>query len=95
MCKRNLFAVLFRIFPEHSLATMARLDLILFLVFGLISLLGLAASIFCMSRSLKAARDRDGELRMFFWALGSMAGLVVAGMSAAYILLPILWTALR
>jgi hypothetical protein len=48
-----------------------------------------------MVRALKAAREKDGELRMFFWAVGSMAGLVVAGMSAAYILLPILWTALR
>jgi len=74
---------------------MARLDLFLALGFSVISLLALAAAAFCMTRSLKAARERDGELRMFFWAVGSMAGLVVAGMCAAYILLPILWTSIR
>ena len=74
---------------------MARLDLILSLVFGAMSLITFAASAFCMVRALKAAREKDGELRMFFWAVGSMAALVVAGMSAAYILLPILWNALR
>jgi hypothetical protein len=74
---------------------MARLDLLLSVVFGVMCLLALAASAFCMVRALKAAREKDGELRMFFWAVGSMAGLVVAGMSAAYILLPILWNTLR
>jgi hypothetical protein len=81
--------------PQGERPLMARLDLILSLVFGATSLLTLAASAFCMVRALKAAREKDGELRMFFWAVGSMAGLVVAGMSAAYILLPILWNALR
>ena len=74
---------------------MARLDLILSLVFGAMSLITFAASAFCMVRALKAAREKDGELRMFFWAVGSMAALIVAGMSAAYILLPILWNTLR
>jgi hypothetical protein len=74
---------------------MARLDLLLSVVFGVICLFALTASAFCMVRALKAAREKDGELRMFFWAVGSMAGLVVAGMGAAYILLPILWNTLR
>jgi hypothetical protein len=28
---------------------------------------------------------------MFFWAVGAMTGLIIAGVSVAYILLPILF----
>jgi hypothetical protein len=34
--------------------------------------------------------EKDGDLKMFLWALGTLLGLILSGMSAAYILLPIL-----
>jgi hypothetical protein len=40
---------------------------------------------------MRAAERSDGELAMVAWAVGALAGLVVAGMSTAYILLPILF----
>ena len=70
---------------------MAKLDLILLAVFGFITVAGLAASGFCFRRSLKVASERDGDVKMFFWAVGGLLGLILAGMSSAYILLPILF----
>jgi hypothetical protein len=70
---------------------MAKLDLILFVVFGLISALSLAASVLCFRKALAVSGEKDGDLKMFFWALGSMLGLIISGMSAAYILLPIIF----
>lgn len=69
---------------------MAKLDLLLFVVFGLISLLSLTAAILCFRKALAVSGEKDGDLKMFFWAFGSMIGLIIAGMSAAYILLPII-----
>jgi hypothetical protein len=69
---------------------MARLDLFLSIAFGTLVVLGLAAAVLCLRMALKSASAKDGDLKMFFWALGSLAGLVLAGMSSAYILLPIL-----
>jgi hypothetical protein len=40
---------------------------------------------------MRAAERKDGELTMVAWAVGALVGLVVAGMSTAYILLPILF----
>ena len=74
---------------------MPKLDLALFVVFGLISVLGLTSSILCFRQALRVAHHRDGDLKMFFWALGSMIGLIVGGMSAAYIVLPIIYTHLK
>lgn len=68
---------------------MVRLDLILTIVFGTISVLGLAATVICLRMALKVASEKDGDVKMFFWAVGSLVGLVLAGMSSAYILLPI------
>ena len=70
---------------------MPTLDLALLIGFGVTALLFLAFAIFCFSRALKVAGERDGDLKMFFWAAGGMTGLIIAGMSAAYILLPILF----
>jgi hypothetical protein len=53
-------------------------------------LLGLGIAFVCFRKSLRVAGDKDGDLKMFFWALGGMVGLILAGMSAVYILLPIL-----
>ena len=69
---------------------MAKLDLILLILFGFLALLGLALSGFCFRRSLKVAGETDGDVKMFFWAVGGLLGLIIAGMSSAYILLPIL-----
>jgi hypothetical protein len=70
---------------------MARLDLILTIVFGALSVLGLAATVLCLRMAMRAATHKDGDVKMFFWAVGSLIGLVIAGMSTAYILLPILY----
>ncbi len=66
------------------------LDLILFIVFGSIAVLALTAAILCFRKALAVSGERDGDLKMFFWACGTMLGLIVSGMSAAYILLPII-----
>jgi len=70
---------------------MARLDLILLVAFSSIALLASAGAVFAFRRALRVAGERDGDLKMFFWAAGSMLCLIIAGMSAAYILLPILF----
>lgn len=74
---------------------MAKLDLILFIVFGFLAVAGLAGAILCFRKALKVAGERDGDLKMFVWALGSMVSLIIAGMSAAYFLLPIIFHMLR
>jgi hypothetical protein len=68
---------------------MAKLDLILTIVFGALSVLGAASAVACLRMALKVSSAKDGDLKMFFWAVGSMVGLLVAGMSVAYFLLPI------
>lgn len=74
---------------------MAKLDLALTLVFGTISLLSLIAAVLCFRKALKVSGERDGDFKMFFWAVGSMIGLIVSGMSVGYILLPIFFTYTR
>jgi hypothetical protein len=39
---------------------------------------------------VKNAKKPDGELKMAFWSFGALAGLVFAGMSFAYFVVPIL-----
>ena len=69
---------------------MAILDKILLWVFIGISALSLAWSAFAFYRAMKAAEYKDDGFKMFLWAAGAMAGFVIAGMSVAYILLPII-----
>jgi len=69
---------------------MPTLDLTLSLVFGTLFLAGLAGAAWCFRKSLRVSNQRDGDLKMFFWAMGGLAGLILAGMSAAYILIPII-----
>ena len=71
--------------------TMAKLDLVLFLIFGLICISSLTAAIWSFSKALSVSGEKDGDLKMFMWAVGTLFGLIVSGMSAAYILLPILF----
>jgi len=67
----------------------ATIDVALSIIFGFLSLLGLAAAAVSFRMALKVAGERDGDLKMFLWTLGIMAGLILAGMSAAYFLIPI------
>lgn len=69
---------------------MAPLDRILFLLFGAFAALGVLCFLLCARGALRAAREREGELKMVFWAFGGMIGFIIAGVSSAYILLPIL-----
>jgi hypothetical protein len=70
---------------------MAKLDLALLIAFGIIALLSFAFAVFCFVRALKVSGEKDGDLKMFLWAAGTMFGLIASGMSTAYILLPILF----
>jgi hypothetical protein len=69
---------------------MAPLDLALLIGFGTLAAIGLAASVLCFRKALAVSGQRDGDIKMFFWALGTLAGLIVAGVSTGYILLPII-----
>ncbi len=69
---------------------MLNLDLILSLVVGTISALAFVAAVWCFRKALKVSGTRDGDLKMFMWAMGTMIGLIVSGLTAGYILLPIL-----
>ncbi len=72
---------------------MAPLDNLLFWVFLSTTIVGLGWSAFAFSRAFRYASPKDDPdgVRMFFWACGGLAGLVFAGMSAAYILLPLIF----
>ncbi len=70
---------------------MAKLDLLLLLAFGSLAAIGTVTAVWCFYRAMKVAGGPEGDLKMFFWAVGSLVGLVIAGMSLAYSLLPILF----
>jgi hypothetical protein len=70
---------------------MARLDLIILLAFGTVTLLSFAAAFLCFRKALRVANKKDGDVKMFFWAVGSLATLTLGGMSLAYFLLPFLF----
>lgn len=78
--------------PDFVYWLMARLDLGLLIVFGVISLVTLTGAVLSFRKAMRVSGERDGDLKMFFWAAGSMVGLIISGLSAAYILLPILYT---
>jgi uncharacterized integral membrane protein len=59
-------------------------------VFGSITAIGVIVAVFCLVFAMKNARKPDGELKMAFWSFGALAGLVLAGMSFAYFIVPIL-----
>jgi hypothetical protein len=70
---------------------MAPLDRTLFIAFSAVAALALTLSVLCFRRALRVSGERDGDLKMFLWAAGGMLGLIISGMSAAYILIPILF----
>lgn len=72
---------------------MAKLDNLLFWFFLLLGAAGMTWSAFAFYRAFKNAdfkKDPDG-FRMFLWSVAGLAGLILAGMSLAYILLPIIF----
>ncbi len=69
---------------------MGQLDLILTIVFSTLAIVGLIVAYLCFRKALKVSGEKDGDLKMFAWTAVALLGLVLAGMSAAYILLPIL-----
>lgn len=68
---------------------MPKLDLALLLIFGTISLMGLLGAAWCFIKALRVAGEIEGDFKMFLWAVGVMIGLIISGMSGAYILIPI------
>ncbi len=71
--------------------SMAKLDLILLLVFGFIAAISLTTGYLCLRNALTAARAKDGEIRMFFWTAGLLASLTLSGLSAGYFLIPLIF----
>jgi hypothetical protein len=69
---------------------LAILDKILFWGFLIISMISLLWSGFAFYKSIKSAKYNDEGLRMFFWAVGGMLGLIIAGVGIAYFLIPII-----
>ncbi|MBI5020587.1 MAG: hypothetical protein HZB59_04060 [Ignavibacteriales bacterium] len=72
---------------------MAKFDNILFWLFLSVIIISLSWSAFAFYRAFKNAdyrKDPDG-FKMFIWSVAGLAGLIIAGMSAAYILLPIIF----
>ncbi len=69
---------------------MGSLDRLLLISFGLAAAISLAVAAFCFVKAFRVAGERDGDLKMFLWTAGGMIGLIISGMSAAYILIPIL-----
>ncbi|MBI4536198.1 MAG: hypothetical protein HY708_07960 [Ignavibacteriae bacterium] len=70
---------------------MAKLDLLLLVAFGTISVSAFGGAVWCLVKALNVAGEKDGDLKMFFWAVGMMLGFIISGVSAAYIVLPILF----
>ncbi len=64
-------------------------DRLLIVAFSSLTLLSLGLGGMCLYFAVQHANKKDGELKMAFWSFGALAGLVVAGLSVAYFLLPI------
>jgi hypothetical protein len=62
----------------------------LLLVFGSLTAIGVVVAALCLVFAVKNAKKPEGELKMAFWSFGALAGLVFAGMSFAYFVIPIL-----
>ena len=62
----------------------------LLIVFGTLSAGGVILAAICLAFAVSNAKKPEGELKMAFWSFGALAGLVFAGMSFAYFVVPIL-----
>jgi len=70
---------------------MAKQDLFLLLSFGALALIMLTSAVLCFRKALAVAHQKDGDIKMFLWAVATFVSLIVSGLSAAYILLPIIF----
>ena len=70
---------------------MGPLDTILFWFFSTLAVLGLVLMVISIYRAMKAVGRNDEGLRMFFWAVGALVGLILTSVSLVYILLPLLF----
>lgn len=68
---------------------MGNLDKILFWFFGFICLGGIALFAFSLRNAMKSASRNDEGLRMFFWSVGVLVGLILTAGSLLYFLLPL------
>jgi hypothetical protein len=69
---------------------MARLDALLLAVFGCFVIIGLTGAVLTFRQALRVSGQKDGDIKMFMWTAGTMIFLILAGVSTAYIVLPIL-----
>lgn len=65
-------------------------DNIVFAVFLTLSILSLAVGIISGYFAYKNSHDIKNELKMVFWAIGAIAGLVFGGLCWAWFLIPII-----
>jgi hypothetical protein len=66
------------------------LDRIILIVFGAMSTLAILFGILSVMMAVRAARKKDAEIAMVFWAFGALAGFTAGGMMWAYFLIPVL-----
>lgn len=65
-------------------------DNLLLIVFGILTTMGIAFGGLSLYFAIQQAKKKDGEIKMALWSFGALAGLVLAGMSMAYFIIPIL-----
>jgi hypothetical protein len=65
-------------------------DNILLIVFGTVSTLALVGGCFAIYFAVQNAKKKEGEIKMALWSFVALAGFVLAGMSWAYFLIPII-----
>lgn len=65
-------------------------DNLLLIVFGTLSAMGLAFGGLSLYFAIQHAKKKEGEIKMALWSFGMLAGLVLAGMSFAYFIIPII-----
>jgi hypothetical protein len=70
---------------------MAKLDALLLLAFGAIALITLIVAVLCFRKALLVTNQKDGDIKMFLWAVATFISLIISGLSTAYIVLPIIF----
>jgi hypothetical protein len=72
-------------------SSMAHQDVVLLAAFGTIAVAMLIAAVLSFRQALAVAHLKDGDIKMFLWAVATFVSLIIAGLSSAYILLPIIF----
>lgn len=65
-------------------------DQIVFSVFGILSGLSILFGVVCAFFAYKYSERAETELKMVFWGIGAVAGLVFGGLIWAWFLIPII-----